>query len=324
MEYYPVEKRTIDTQYRDLLIRILDKGVEVRPQQDIKALMILGHQMRFDLKNGFPIITERDLSKEENGQTKWSIFNQSLGELFAFLHGAHTQEHLLEWGCRWWKDWVTEAKCKKRGLPIGDLGPGSYGPAWRVFPDYCEINGPDGTKLYKGYFDQLLNIMEQMRELPHLRTHFVSPWIPQYTIRGKGKQQKVVVVPCHGWLHILLYPETKEFSLHHFQRSCDVPVGFVCNLIQYSALTNMWAQAIGYSPKELVYTISDAHIYIEGGKNGHGQLKDVEDMLKTDPQVFPIVNIDPTIEDLLGFRQEHFQISDYRPQLPPRRIWTPV
>lgn len=309
MEYRPINKRISDFQYRDLLTRILREGVKVLPQQEEEALMILGYQMRFDLSNGFPIITERDLVSANPGQEKWSVFNQSLGELFAFLHGAQTQKELEVWGCRWWSRWVTKEKCEKRGLAEGDLGPGSYGAAWRRFPD-----SRNGTSCQ---FDQITHLLEQITELPHLRTHFVSPWIPQFIGRGKGKQQKVVVAPCHGWFHVLINTMTSELSLHHFQRSCDVPVGLVCNLIEYGALTLMLAQVTGYKAKELVFTTSDTHIYCK-------QEKDVLDMLGTRPQVLPMVTINPDVKNLFDFRQHHFQVSDYRPQLPRRRIWTPV
>jgi len=166
-------------------------------------------------------------------------------------------------------------------------------------------------------FDQIKNLIEQMKEFPHLRTHFVSPWVPQYVFRGKGKQQKVVVVPCHGWIHVFMFPETKKLSVHHIQRSADVPVGLVCNLIQYAALTLMLAQVVGYEADELVYTISDAHIYKK-------QLQDVKDMIETESQPFPTVTLDSSITDIFQFRQNHFSVEDYHPQLERRRIWTPV
>jgi thymidylate synthase len=304
LHYQQFERRKPDMQYRNLLMRILTEGKEVESQQEEGALMLFGHQMRFELENGFPIITERDLVSASGKNL--SIFHQALGELFGFLNGAHTQDQLKEFGCRWWKPWVTKEKCEKRGLHEGELGPGSYGPAWRQFPT-SEVKP----------FDQISHLITQIKELPHLRTHFVSPWIPQYIGRGKGKQQKVVVAPCHGWIHVHIDTKKKKLSLHHFQRSADVPVGLVCNLIQYAALTMMLGQVTGYSPSELVYTISDAHIY----KN---QLKDVADILATNPQSFPTVLIDARVDDIFAFRQTHFTVLDYYPQLPRRKIWTPV
>jgi len=304
IQYKEFSKRKADTQYRDLLKRIKNEGQKVYSQQEENALMVFGHQMRFDLKNGFPVITERDLVSTEKGRP--SQFQLALGELCAFLNGARTLEEMKKFGCGWWSRWVTEKKCAKRGLEPGDLGPGSYGPAWRSFPT------SEGEP-----FDQITHLIEQIREIPHLRTHIVTPWIPQYLGRGEGKQQKVVVVPCHGWFQVLVNTYTKELSLHHFQRSADVPVGLVFNLIQYAALTLMISQITGYKPVELVYTTSDTHIFLT-------QMVDVEEILQTKPQPFPTVTMDPDIKDIFAFRPEHFEVTDYKPQLPRRSIWTPV
>jgi len=304
LEYTPFSDRTIDSQYRDLLTRILKTGHKVDTQQEEAAYRVHGHEMRFNLANGFPIITERDLCSAPEG--KRTMFQLALGELFAFRDGARTLAQMKEYGCGWWSRWVTPAKCAKRGLETGDLGPGSYGPAWRSFPT------AEGSP-----FDQFKHVLEQIEELPHLRTHFVSPWIPQYIGRGAGKQQRVVVAPCHGWLHILCDPTAKELSMLHFQRSGDVPVGVVGNMIQYAALALMIGQQIDYRVTELVYYISDAHIYVN-------QVKDVEELLATEPQRFPTVTLDPSVKHVFDFKDEHFKVEDYMPRLPRRMIWTPV
>lgn len=298
--YRPFSQRTPDTQYQTLLRLIKDRGEEVPTQQDASKLQWIGHTMRFDLANGFPIITERDLISEP------SQFKMALAELCAFLNGAHTLEEMRSFGCGWWAPWVTEEKCRKRGLETGDLGPGSYGPAWRSFPT------AEG-----GSFDQITHVLQQIRELPHLTTHIASPWIPQYLGRGENKQQKVVVVPCHGWFHVHVNAIKQELTLLHFQRSADAPVGLVFNLIQYAALTLMLAQVTGYRPKALVYLIDDAHIYLK-------QMPHVDAMLQTTPEAFPTVTFDPTVKDLFAFRPDHFTVTDYHPRLPRRRIWTPV
>jgi len=126
-----------------------------------------------------------------------------------------------------------------------------------------------------------------------------------------------VVPPCHGWVHVHVNSRTSELTLTHRQRSADAPVGLVFNLIHYAALTLMIAQVTGYRPKELVYWIDDAHIYLN-------QLEDVREMLATEPQRLPTVTIDPTVTDLFAFRHDHFAVSDYFPRLPRRRIPTPV
>lgn len=284
----PVIERTVDWQYHHLLRKILEEGVDVKPIQGEGSRMLLGAQMHFDLANGFPMITERDLGGR--------FMVGALGEHFAFLHGARTQEELKAFGCAWWKKWVTKERCDIFGLPEGDLGPGSYGPAWTAFPT------SEGEP-----FNQIEHVVKQIKERPNLRTHIISPWIPQYTLQHSGiPPRKVVVAPCHGYLHILVFPETKQLSVHHFQRSGDVPVGVVFNIIQYAAFTMMIAQATGYTPKELVYTISDAHIY-------ESQFEHVKQLLDREPRVFPTMLMDSTVTDLLDFRPEHFTITDYTP-----------
>lgn len=289
--------RTPDHQYHNLLKKILEKGIEVKPIQGEKARMLIGAQLRFPFENGFPMITERDLSG--------NFMTGALGEHIGFLHGAHTHEELSKWGCPWWKRWVTKEKCEQFGLPEGELGPGSYGPGWTAVPM------PDGK-----HFNQITEVIRQIRERPYLRTHMITPWYPPYVIQHSDLRRKVVVAPCHGWLHILAFQGTKEIIVHHFQRSGDVPVGVVFNIIQYASFGLMLAQVLGYTMKELVYTISDAHIY-------ESQFDSVKELLKRDPRPFPTMTIPHGIKDILDFKPEHFTLSDYNPH-PAMKIPTPT
>jgi thymidylate synthase len=106
-------------------------------------------------------------------------------------------------------------------------------------------------------------------------------------------------------------------TLFHRQRSADVPVGLVFNLQQYAALLLMLAQVTGYTPKELVYCITDAHIYEQ-------QLSAVEKLIAEMPNPFPAVNVDPGVTDIFAFRPEHFTVEGYVPKLGRMIIWTPV
>jgi thymidylate synthase len=293
----PFSERTPDTQYRDVLAKIMSEGRVMNPIHGEPAKQITGVQMKFDLQNGFPLVTERDLA---------SLMKGALGEHFAFLHGAQTLEEMEKWGCGWWKRWVTAEKCAIFGLPPGDLGPGSYGPAWAAFPT------AEGKP-----FNQIKEVIRQMKEKPFLRTHVITPWIPQYTIQHSELKRKVVVAPCHGYLHIFAFPETKEIEVHHFQRSGDMPVGVPFNIIQYAAFTLMIAQIMNYKATKLVYTISDAHIY-------SSQYEHVKELLAREPRKFPTVKINrPDIKDIFEFRPEHFDLSDYEPH-PAMKIPTPV
>ncbi len=286
----PYSERTPNTQYKELLQDILNRGIRSQSQAGTTAenpegtdcITLFGaNPMRFDLSNGFPLITERNVK---------GFWKQAVGEIIGFINGARTQEELESYGCKFWAAWVTEEKCKKRGLETGDLGPGSYGAAFHDFPT------AEGES-----FNQFKYIVQQIKERPHLKTHFITPWVPQYTVRVEGRQQKVVVCPCHGWLHIRIL--NGKLNLHMFQRSGDVPIGVPSNMIQYAALTMMLAQATGYEAGEYVHTISDAHIYVD-------QIPAVEEILKRETFAFPTVTLTNPTTDLFAFRNTDFVLGD--------------
>ncbi len=281
-----------DTQYRRVLQEIIDKGTRTSTQQETDAITLIAPSpMRFFMSNGFPMITERNMAPKPSERLPVTIWQQAIGEICAFINGVRTQKGLESYGCSWWSAWVTEKKCAKRGLETGDLGPGSYGAAFHDFP-----TSEGGT------YNQFQNIVEQIREFPQLRTHFISPWIPQYTIRGSGKQQKVVVCPCHGWIHFRVFGN--KLTLHMFQRSADIPVGVPSNMVEYAALLMMVARATGLQAHEYVHSFSDAHIYVD-------QLPAVEEMLRREPKPFPTMTLNPDKKDLFSFRYEDFTLSDY-------------
>ena len=153
----PYQERTPDYQYHELLERIMSEGRDVMPIHGIGARMLVGHQIRYKMDNGFPLITERDLEK---------TFPGALGEHIGFLNGARTLEDLKKYGMPaiYWDRWVTKEKCAVFNLPEGDLGDGSYGAAWGSFPT------AEGKP-----FNQIAHVVQQIKEKPFLRTHFVSP-----------------------------------------------------------------------------------------------------------------------------------------------------
>jgi len=287
VRYRPYDKREPDSQYRQLLERIVEDGIAAPTRQGPSALTLMQQTMRFELANGFPVITERSIK---------SFWRKPIGELCAFINGATTLAELAEFGCDWWEPWATTAKTSKRGLPPGDLGPGSYGGAFRRFPT---IEG--------GEFDQFQHLVEQLTELPGDRTHFVSPWIPQYQVRGAGKTPQTTISPCHGWVHVRVL--AGGLHLHMFQRSGDAPVGVPANMVQYAALALMLEQLTGIEPVAYYHTISDAHIYSD-------QLGHVREMLVREPRRLPAVTLTEAgrqVTDIHEFRAEHFEIADYDP-----------
>lgn len=295
--YKAPEDRTPDTQYQDLLRKIMEDGEEVDVIQGEKAKRVVGAQLHYNLGNGFPAITERDMSG--------GMMHGALAEHAAFLNGARTQKELEAFGCKWWDRWLTEERCAIFDLPEGDMGDGSYGAAWTNFPT------SEGQP-----YDQIDNVMRQLKEKPFLRSHLISPWIPQYTIGNEGESREVVVAPCHGWVHLLTNPEKKELTLHHFQRSGDMPVGVPFNMIQYGAMGLMAAQAINYTLKEVVFTFSDAHIY-------GSQYEHVEELIAREPLRLGTVGLARTCENIKDYRPGDFILSDYEAH-PKMGIPTPT
>ncbi len=303
----PFSERTPDSQYQDILRRIHTEGRETVPIHSMlpgnkpgeKAKGLVGVQLRYKMENGFPVIPDRDLMQPFN------LFKSAISEHIAFLHGARTYEDLKKFGCAFWKPWVTKEKCANFGLEEGDLGPGSYGAAWHDFPT------SEGTP-----FNQIEHFMKQITEKPFLRTHVITPWIPQYCLQHSGLRRKVVVAPCHGYIHAIAYPDKKELVIHHFQRSGDFPVGVPFNIIQYAAFGLMVAKLTGYTFTELVHTFSDAHMY-------EGQYPYVEELLKRAPKKLPTVTLKGDQKTIFDFKPEDFVLTDYEPH-EAMKIPTPV
>ncbi|MEX0652215.1 MAG: thymidylate synthase [Candidatus Paceibacterota bacterium] len=283
--YLPYKERTLDHQYADRLRYILTHGIAVKDTpQDVGALTCFGEltPMVFDVENGAPLITERNVS----------FWRKPIGEILAFINGVRDTKTLREeYGVAWWEEWATEKKCAKIGVPTGDLGPGSYGAGFHDFPM------PNGKT-----FNQLSHIVTQLRNprLHQRRTLIVNPWIPFYN--GWGGIQKAVVSPCHGWLHFRVI--NGGLFMRMDQRSADMPIGVPANMIQYFALLLAVAQVSGLKPTRFCHSFSDAHIY-------ENQREEVEALLERNPFCFPTLTIDPEVKELSDFRPHHFELSEY-------------
>lgn len=290
--YLPYEQRTPDSQYQNMLRAIRTSGIKGETQQEVDAFA-LPHSwtLRYDLSNGAPVITERSIS---------GFVLKPVAELFEFVNGTRTLAGLEAAGCNWWDEWATEEKCKKRGLETGDLGPGSYGAAYHDFPM------PDGQT-----FNQLANVVAQIKERPHLRTHMMTTWIPFYNFRNKGNVQKVVVSPCHGTV-VKFKVFGNRLIMQHVQRSGDCPVGVPSNMVQYTALLLAVAQVTGLIPWIYEHVILEPHIFVD-------QLEAVDKMLAREPHRLPrLIILDEGLTDVFSFRKEHFKIDEYsaHPAIP--------
>jgi thymidylate synthase len=280
--YKPFAERTPDSQYSDRLRFILEHGEMVKnTPQGVGALTCFGTlpPMVFDLSNGVPLITAR----------KISFWRKPIAEIIAFANGARTIEEIESYGCNFWKDYAGEGS--ELGLEPNDLGPGSYGSAFHDF----EV--PEG-----GTLNQFEQVIDQIRHYPSMRTHLVTPWKPYYTARGP--QRKVIVAPCHGWLHFRLIGDRLHMRMD--QRSGDLPIGVPSNMIQYSALMLMVCQVTGYRPGNYIHTMADAHIY-------ENQIEEAQGLIEREARPFPTLLLDPEVDDFFGFRAEHFTLNDYDP-----------
>ncbi len=299
--YLPFEERTPSTVYRDTLIEIMDKGEEkysLWHKENKKRRR--GVTMRFDMKQGFPMITEREVtSKMRLG---------AIGEIVGFMNGARTLDELISFGClpQFWEQWVTPEQCAKFGLEPGDLGPGSYGPSWTAYPTH------DGRT-----FNQIDNLVRQIKEFPNIRTHYINPLQPYRTCTGNPDfKRDVVVAPCHGFVQVDADGDAKKLSVTHVQFSGDFLVGIGLNLVEYAVFGMMLASRLGYEFEEYVHFIIDAHIY-------ERQYPFVEKILAREPRRLPTVTLNTTHERLQDFRNTDFDFSDYDHH-PYMKIPTPV
>jgi len=211
-------------QYHDLMEQILADGAEKRDRTGTGTLSVFGRQMRFDLAEGFPLVTTKKL------HLKSIIY-----ELLWFLAGDTNVKYLNEHGVTIWDEWADER---------GDLGP-VYGHQWRSWPK--SEPKPDG-----GTIDQIANVIEMIRRNPDSRRLIVTAWNP-------ADVDKMALPPCHCLFQF--YVANGRLSCQLYQRSADVFLGVPFNIASYALLTMMVAQVTGYKPGEFVHTLGDAHLY---------------------------------------------------------------
>lgn len=212
--------------YLDLVRRILDEGVAKGDRTGTGTRSVFGHQMRFDLSAGFPLVTTKRIHTR-------SVF----AELLWFLRGDTNVTWLQERGVSIWDEWADEH---------GDLGP-VYGAQWRSWPT------PDGR-----HVDQLAEVVEQIRRDPDSRRHLVSAW-------NVADIPSMALAPCHALFQFYVAPAVDggpaRLSCQLYQRSADVFLGVPFNVASYALLTHMVAQVTGLAVGDFVHTLGDAHLY---------------------------------------------------------------
>jgi thymidylate synthase len=269
-------------QYLDLIEYVLANGKQKTDPQKVGNIAVCGYQLRLNLDDGFPLLTTRSMK----GSFKAMVY-----ELLWFLSGSTRVEDLQKNNVHIWDIWATPEICGSLGLETGDLGP-IYGKQWRSF------NGGGDKPV-----DQITNLIHDLKTNPDSRRLVVTAWNPVDV-------DKVFVAPCHCFFKF--FHAEGELSLHVFQRSADVPIGIPFDIAEYALLLTMVAQVVGMKPKDLVYTLSDAHIYRD-------QIDLMKELTKRDPRPLPRVHINPGVKDIFSFKFEDFELLDYDPH-PPMKI----
>ena len=262
-------------QYLDLIRHIQAEGVEKTDRTGTGTKSVFGYQMRFDLSEGFPMVTTKKLHLK-------SIIH----ELLWFLKGDTNIHYLQENGVRIWNEWADEK---------GNLGP-VYGYQWRNW------NGEE--------IDQIKDIIHTLKTSPNSRRMLVSAWNPSVlpdtskSFAENVANNKVALPPCHAFFQF--YVADGKLSCQLYQRSADVFLGVPFNIASYALLTLMMAQVCGLEAGDFVHTFGDAHIY-----SNHKE--QIELQLSRAPKKLPTIKLNSEIKDLFKFTFDDFELVDYDP-----------
>jgi thymidylate synthase len=280
--------------YLDLLSHIISKGTRKEDRTGTGTLSVFGYQMRFDLAEGFPLVT-----------TKKVHLKSIIHELLWFLKGDTNIQYLCKNKVNIWNDWPYD-KFKKStdydGIDIktfaqriaendiyakkwGNLGP-VYGYQWRNWPL------PDGKT-----FDQITNLIEQIKNRPDSRRLLVSAW-------NVADVEFMTLPPCHTMFQF--YVADNKLSCQLYQRSADTFLGVPFNIASYALLTMMIAQVCDLELGDFIHTFGDAHIYTN-------HLDQVKEQLSRETRALPQMKINPMIKNIFEFKFEDFELVNYNP-----------
>ena len=285
-------------QYHELMDRVLREGIDKSDRTGTGTRSVFGHQMRFDLAEGFPMITTKKLH-----------LKSILHELIWFISGDTNIRYLCQNGVRIWDDWPFATYSKSAeydGIDMkefaariamdadfaakwGNLGP-VYGYQWRFWP------GPNGP------VDQLRDVLEGIRRNPDGRRHIVSAWNPGYI-------DQMALPPCHAFFQF--YVVDGKLSCQLYQRSADIFLGVPFNIASYALLIHMMAQDLGLEVGDFVHTLGDAHIY-------SNHMDQVRLQLSREPRALPTLKLNPSVKSLFDFRYEDVELVGYdsHPHIP--------
>lgn len=263
-------------QYLDLLQKILDDGVQKGDRTGTGTKSIFGYQMRFDLSEGFPLVT-----------TKKVHLKSIIYELLWLISGDTNIKYLHDNKVSIWDEWADAN---------GDLGP-VYGAQWRNWNN-------EGI-------DQIQEVIDSIKGNPNSRRHIVTAWNPSVLPDEKEKDfsknvaaGKAALPPCHAFFQF--YVADGKLSCQLYQRSADVFLGVPFNIASYSLLTMMMAQVCDLKPGDFVHTFGDVHIY-----NNH--IDQVKLQLTREPRPLPTMKLNPDVKSLFDFKYENFTLENYNP-----------
>lgn len=262
-------------QYLDLVKHVLEHGAVKGDRTGTGTKSVFGYQMRFDLSEGFPMVTTKKL------HLKSIIY-----ELLWFLKGDTNIQYLNDNGVRIWNEWANEN---------GDLGP-VYGHQWRNW------NSDD--------IDQIKDVISTLKTNPNSRRLLVSAWNPSVlpdtskSFSENVANGKAALPPCHAFFQF--YVADNKLSCQLYQRSADIFLGVPFNIASYALLTMMVAQVCGYEAGEFIHTFGDAHVY-------SNHFEQLELQLSREPRPLPKMHLNPSVKDIFDFTFEDFTLVDYNP-----------
>lgn len=264
--------------YLNLLQQILESGTLHSDRTGTGTHSIFGAQLRFNLAEGFPLVTTRKV-----------FFKGVIHELLWFLAGDTNIRYLKENNVHIWDAWADEK---------GDLGP-VYGAQWRAW------EAPAGKRI-----DQITQVIAQIRTRPESRRHIVTAWNPavlpdeNVSPQDNVRAGRAALASCHALFQFNV--SGGRLSCLLYQRSADCPVGVVFNISQYALLTSLVAQQCDLEPGDFIWTGGDCHIYLN-------QVDNVREQLKRDPRPFPQLVIKRRPPSIFEYKFEDFELLNYNP-----------
>ncbi len=264
--------------YLDLLQLLLDEGTAKGDRTGTGTLSRFGHQIRFDLNVGFPLVT-----------TKKVHLKSVVYELLWFMQGDTNTQYLRDHGVSIWDEWATED---------GDLGP-LYGAQWRSWPT------PDGRTI-----DQLTEVVESIKVRPNSRRLLVSAWNPSLLPDESQSPQdnvragQMALAPCHTLFQF--YVADNQLSCQLYQRSADVFLGVPFNVASYALLTHLVADQCGLGVGDFIWTGGDVHLY-------QNHVDQAREQLSREPRPLPTLTLLRTPSSILDYREEDIVIDGYEP-----------